>query len=479
MTPKQLLAVLAARWPWVVVVLVLAVAIGAGVSLTMLRRYTATAMVMLDARTPEQVAGGAPSSSLPTGYLATQMELINSERVGRVVARELKLLQEPAAREAWQRAGDGAGDFEAWLVEGLIKGLTVRPAAAAAVLTIGYTADDPAYAAAVANAFVKAYVDTSLELRTERVRQSSGFFDARAQELRADLNRAQAKLSEFQQKNGILVGDDKLNVESARLAELNTQLLMAQSANAEMTARLRQAGQRGDQMPEVSRSPAVVALEADVTREEVRLRELRARLGENHPQLIEQEARLSELKAKLTAEKGRAASNVGFDTSATQGRVTHIAGALEAQRVKVLRMQGQKEQSAALQRDVEAAQRAYDAVLQQVAQASIESQNKHTNVTVLKHATAPIAPSSPNLLKNIVASIAAGLALGVGLVVGREHLDRRLRTVDDLAEIKQPMLVLLPVSAHAGRDAVDTSRTRLMKQRVLTGLPRPTQQRAT
>lgn len=97
-------------------------------------------------------------------------------------------------------------------------------------------------------------------------------------------------------------------------------------------------------------------------------------------------------------------------------------------------------------------------------------------MTVLKRATAPIAPSSPNLLKNIAASIGVGLMLGVGLVVGREQLDRRLRTVDDIAELKQPLLISLPVSGHASREAVDTSRTKLMKQRVLTGLPRPAQQ---
>ena len=61
-----------------------------------------------------------------------------------------------------------------------------------------------------------------------------------------------------------------------------------------------------------------------------------------------------------------------------------------------------------------------------------------------------------------------------GLVLGREQLDRRMRTVDDVSELKQPMLVSLPVSAHARRALPDTSRTRLMKQRVLTGLPRPT-----
>ena len=139
-------------------------------------------------------------------------------------------------------------------------------------------------------------------------------------------------------------------------------------------------------------------------------------------------------------------------------------------------MQSQREQSGGLQREVDTAQRAFDTMQQRVSLASIESQNTQTNLSVLKHATVPMAPSSPNLLKNIGASIALGTLLGLGLVLGREQLDRRMRTVDDVSELKQPMLVSLPVSAHARRALPDTSRTKLMKQRVLTGLPRPTQQ---
>jgi polysaccharide biosynthesis transport protein len=476
MTPKQVLAILAARWHWALAVLLLSVAATTIYSLAMLKRYTAWASVMLDARSPDQVAGGAPNSSLPGGYMATQMELISSERVGRSVIRALNLSNDSKLREAWLKAGEGKGDFEAWLSEGLQRGLTVKPAPVSNVVTVSYAAEDGAKAAALVNAYVKAYIDTSLELRMERLRQFGGFFDARARELRADLDRAQERLSDYQQKNGLLVGDEKVNLEATRLAELGAQLLTAQSANAEVSARIRQAGQRTEQLQEVWQNPAVAALEVEVTREEVKLREVAARLGDSHPQLIEQQARLSELKTKLAAEKGRAVSNVSFGNSATQSRVAQISSALEVQRAKVLRMQAQREQSIGLQREVESAQRAYDTMQQKVSQASIESQNTQTNLSVLKQATVPMAPSSPNLLKNIGASIAVGALLGLGLVLGREHLDRRLRTVDDVSELKQVMLVSLPVSAHASRRLPDTSRTKLMKQRVLTGLPRPTQQ---
>jgi succinoglycan biosynthesis transport protein ExoP len=473
MTPKQVQAVLVARWPWALAVLLLSVCISVVVSTTMLKRYTATASVMLDARTPEQVAGGAVASLLPGGYMATQVDVLFSERVGRAVIESLGLREDRGWREAWQKAGGGGGDYEAWLSEKLSKKLSVRPAPASNVVTVGYESDNPVYAAQLTNAYVKAYVDISEQLRRERMREFGGLFDARAQAMRADLERAQAKLSDYQQKTGLLTGDDKVNVESARLAELSTQLLVAQSANAEMAGRMRQAGNQPDQLQEVWRNPAVAALASEVNREEVRLRELTARLGDSHPQLIEQQARLNELRTKLAAEKGKAVSNVGFDSGAAQNRVAQLSSALEAQRVKLLRLQGQREQMMALQREVDTAQRAFEQVQQRVSLVSMESQNSQGNVTVLKQATPPVEPSSPNLIKNVGASIAGGLMLGVGLVLLREHFDRRLRTAEDLIELKQHMLVSLPVSAHASA-AIDTSRTQLMKQRVLTGLPRPT-----
>jgi polysaccharide biosynthesis transport protein len=476
MTPRQVLSVLAARWPWALAVLLLCVTGAFVASTTMLKRYMASASVMLDARSPDQVAGGAPNSTVPGGYMATQMELIASERVGRAVIRALGLDNDSSLRDAWQKAGDGKGDFEAWLSEGIQRGLSVKPAPMSNVVTVTYTSDDGAKAAKMANAYVKAYIDTSLELRIERVRTYGGFFDARAKELRADLERAQEKLSAYQQQNGLLVGDEKLNLEATRLAELSAQLLTAQTANADVTGRVTQAGRQTDQLQEVWQNPAVAALTADVTREEVRLGEMTSRLGESHPQRIEQEVRLSELRARLDTEKGRAARNVSFGNTATRARVAQIAAALEAQRSKVLRMQSQREQSMGLQRELESAQRAFDAMQLRVQQASIETQNTFTNLSVLKHATEPMAPSSPNLLKNIGASIALGALLGLGLVLGREQLDRRLRTVDDVGELKQALLVSLPVSGHASRALPDTSRTKLMKQRVLTGLPRPTQQ---
>jgi uncharacterized protein involved in exopolysaccharide biosynthesis len=273
----------------------------------------------------------------------------------------------------------------------------------------------------------------------------------------------------------LLVGSEKVDVETSRLGELVAQLVQLQGSSAELAGRVRQAGRQAEQMPEVMSDPLVATLNTELAREEIRMRELVSRLGEAHPQLVEQRARIAELKSRVAVATSRASGSVSVTSSANQARLSQVMSAIEAQRARVMRTQGLREQALTLQRDVENAQRAYDEMQLRVNQSSVESQNTYTNVTVLKHATDPMAPSAPNVRKNILVGLVLGLALGVGAVVGLELLDRRLRTADDIVELKQPLLVSLPASAHARRP-IETSRIRLVKQRVVTGLPRPRQQ---
>jgi len=67
-----------------------------------------------------------------------------------------------------------------------------------------------------------------------------------------------------------------------------------------------------------------------------------------------------------------------------------------------------------------------------------------------------------------------GTLLAVGFAMLRELLVRRLRTTEDVvAELKQPLLVMLPVAAHAKKKGPDNKRVSMVKARMLAGLPRP------
>ena len=470
---SQLLSILKARWVSGLVVLALTVALILAISLVLPKRYTATATVMLDLRNPDPVAGSVIGGAT-AGYMATQVDLIGSERVARRALRSLGLNDNSAMRERWLTATGGRGDFEAWLSDTLLIPMDVRPSRESSVISIDYTSTDGRFAAAMANAFMQAYIDTTLDLRIQPARQYNSFFDERAKQLRDQLESAQSALSAYQKKHGLVVTDERMDIESARLSELSSQLVALQAIAAESSGRQSQASARPDQMPEVLNNSVVASLSADLAREEIRMKELGSRLGDSHPQVVEQRARLAELRARLDSATSRASGSVSVNANVSQSRLAQLRSAIEAQRAKVLQLKGLRDEAAVLQRDVENAQRAYALMQQRVTQSNLESQNTQTNVSVLRSASEPPFPTSPDLRRNTLIGLFLGTLLAIGFMLLRELADRRVRSAADVTgELMQPLLVMLPVAKHA-KPGPDTSRVRAIKARVLAGLPQPT-----
>ncbi len=273
------------------------------------------------------------------------------------------------------------------------------------------------------------------------------FFDERAKRLRQDLEAAQARLSRFQKANQLLVSPDRMDVETARLANLTAQLVELQSNAAQNEGKRAQAGVRQEQLPEVISNPLVSQLSASLATEEARLKELTARYGPKHPQLIEQRARLAEVKSKLEAATARASGSVSVNTSVNQAQLARVEKLMNEQRAKVMKLQGLRDEGELLRRDVENAQTAYTAMQQHVVETGAESENTSTNVSVLKRATEPATPSSPRLLRNMAAAIVLGALLGLATALVREMRDRRVRTPADVeVELGQPLMLTLPAA---------------------------------
>ncbi|MCL4798579.1 MAG: hypothetical protein KJ025_03275 [Burkholderiales bacterium] len=172
MTLNQFKTVLKAR-KWVVLT-TLAIALGAAVALSWLlpARWTATAAVLVDSKSPDPASGMlVPSQTLP-GAMATQVEIIRSRKVALKVVEALRLDQSQAAQQQWRAETQGRGSLKVWLADRLVGRLDAAPARDSSVIRISYAGDDPQLAAAAANAFASAYSAANLELKDELARQS-------------------------------------------------------------------------------------------------------------------------------------------------------------------------------------------------------------------------------------------------------------------------------------------------------------------
>jgi polysaccharide biosynthesis transport protein len=127
MSFNQVLAILRARWVILAAIVGLAVVVSAGVSLLLPKQYTSTSTVVVDVKSPDPVVGMVLPGMMTPGYMATQIDLIQSERVARRVIDTLRLSEAPVLREQWQQATKGRGDFKVWIAETLGKSLKIEP----------------------------------------------------------------------------------------------------------------------------------------------------------------------------------------------------------------------------------------------------------------------------------------------------------------------------------------------------------------
>jgi polysaccharide biosynthesis transport protein len=468
MTATQCLSALCARWRQLALLAGSMFALALLLAVLQPPRYTATAEVLIDFK-PDPVSALAFGGMAPPAFMATQLELLRSERVASRVVEQADLMRSAEWAERWRDETGGKVPLQRWLVQALGERLRVQVARDSGVIAISYTAPSAEQASLLANGFMQAYIEVAQDIRTEPARQFSRFFEARAKAADRTLKDALARLSTFNSANGIVAADERLDVETARLSELSSQLTSVQSLSSESASRQSVAqGGRADRLPEALNNPMLSQLSAEISRAEAQLQVLSTRLGDKHPQLVEAQAELAQLRNRSAEQTQKVAGSVGVANSINRQRQGDVRSALSEQRVRVLKMKALRDQALVLQSDVDNARRAYDALQQRLTQASLESQNAPGNINVLQRALQPLQPSSPQLWLHAALGLLLGGLVAVGMALGLELRDRRVRTPGDLvAATGMTLLGELPLrGSHA---AVPTAWSSAPK--VLSPLP--------
>jgi chain length determinant protein EpsF len=429
MNLKQILLVLRLRW-WLVLLLFALTVGGAYIySINVAKRYSATTSVLLDIKTDPLVATLAPNFATPA-YIATQTEIIRSDRLAVRVVKSLGLAQNPAAVAQWREATEGRIPLETYFGENMQRGLLVEPGRGSTLLNLTYVASDPKFAAAVANTFAQAYLDLAVELRVGPARQYASFFDERAKVLRTDLEAAQTKVNEFQKRKGIVVSTERLDLETARLNSLEAAVAGALAESADTSSRQRNSGT--ETSVDIQQSGVVQGLKGELARAETRLNEISTTYGPNHPTRIQLDAQIAELKQQLAREMRRVSgATVNVNRIASQ-KIGELRSMIESQKRTVLAMRADRDEASVLLKDLETAQRAYEQVTQRRAQLANESQAEQAAARILSPAVEPLSHSFPNIPKNIAAAVIIGLFLGVGAAIAWELIDRRIRSEADI-----------------------------------------------
>jgi protein tyrosine kinase modulator len=438
MNLSQFMLALKARRKAFALVLIAVIVAAISISLIVPKRYVATTTILVDMPDAQQLgtSGRVMSARERTGYIQTQVDLIQSGRVAQKVAKDLKLAHGAGVREDWEKASGGVGNIDDWIAANLLEKLKVD-VSASNVITITYASSDSRKAADVANAFAKAYVDTNLALRTEPTKEAAIWFNDQIKVLRTQMNQAQSKLTAYQKEKGITWADERVDVEGARLTELSTQLGAARNATYDAQTRYKQAQDvlasgTPDALPEIMSNAAITAARGDLTRAEAALQTASNDLGPNHPVYQRLTGDVQANREKLASEMKKVVAALGNTAQQAQRREDELKNALAEQHKRILAQKDYRIEMASMTRDVDSMQRAYDSALTRLVAAQVESRANQTSVAVLTPAIEPIQPTFPRFGLISILAVVVGALLAAGVVFLLETMDRRVRSRADL-----------------------------------------------
>jgi polysaccharide biosynthesis transport protein len=400
--------------------------------------FTARAPVLIDVRMDPISPNNTPLQAMvSTSFVSTQIDIVKSDRVAERAIKLLPADQPPMSK--WREQAAKKPQPQAWLTREIQQRLEVKPARESNIINISWTGGSPAEAARVANSFAQAYLETVLEIKTDPAKKYADWFDDQVKVARQKLEQAQAKLSDFQQKSGILSVDDHGDFENARLKDLNTQLL----------ATLNRGGSGGEVAASVA-NPLVSSMRGELARMEAKVQEASATLGSAHPRMQQMQAELAAMRSRVASESSRVGSVADSSAAATRARARELERAIAEQKSRILGVNKQRGELSVLQRDVDSLQKAYETVAASAAQSRLQSLTTQTNVMRLASAVEPLEPTGPSPVQALLAAGAAGAVLAIAIALLLELLNRRVRSADDLSSIAQvPILACVP-AAPAG-----------------------------
>jgi protein tyrosine kinase modulator len=445
---SQFILILCARYKIFLLTLFVTILITLTVSLILPKTYKATATLLLNYKGVDPVTNVSLSPLFMPGFMATQANVIYSDRTALMVAKKLKLGQNKSIKQAYEKSGSDV-NFRYWIIEELLrKNLDVEPSRESSVISISYKGKDPVFAAKIANAYANVYQDLSVKLSAEPSQNAAAYFGNQIEVLRDKLEKAQEKLSHYRQTTGVVNIDESLDVELRQLNELSSQLVLAQAELSRSTSK-----QFDSNSLDVSENTFIDNLKAKLADAESVFADISQNLGRNHPKYVGAQAEVHKLRSELNRHIKSAMDN-------SISRVANIRNAMEEKKEKVLALNQTRDKINILAKEIAGIQQAYDNAMERLNQASLEGQANLSGVSSLDEALPPAKPSSPNMRLNMVLSVFLGTMLGLATALFMEMFDRRIRSPEDLvAALKAPVFGVIDLKKPKPRFRLSWSRS--------------------
>jgi len=336
------------------------------------------------------------------------------------------------------------------------------------IIDIHYRSPNKELAARVVNTLANTYIEQNFKTRFESTMQASDWLSRQLVDLQMKVETSQEKLVKYQKEHQILGIDDKQNITTAKLDELNKELTAAESARMEKESVFRLAdGGDTESAAAVAGSSSVKGsgsssglldkLESTKADLKIQIAQVSTQFGPAYPKLAELNNQLHEIEAQIQGEMKRVGGRLRGDYLAALQRENMLRAALEEQKQQENKLNESAIEYSLLKRDFETNRTLYEGLLQKLKEAGVTAGLRSNNIRPVDIARTPGSPAEPNVPRNLGFALALGLTSGIGLAFLLEGVDNTVRTPEQAQSISGlPSLGMIPQGSRTTGEANPT-----------------------
>jgi succinoglycan biosynthesis transport protein ExoP len=423
--------------------------------------FEATARVEVDRDTPnafhfnESDQGGEFEDA--EDYIVTQSKILQSETLAMQTVRSMGLdhLPEfggtPGKTVKAEAPGSDASLMRPPALGAFLGGLSIKRVPNSRLLDVTFESTDPVLAARVVNAHLNNFIEQNFRSRFDAATQASNWMAGQLNEMKIKVENAEDARLEYERDNQIWTIDEKSDISTQKLGEIEKQLTDAQAdrINKEAVYELAQSGNY-DAIAAVRESAVIQDILKQQTTLSAQYTDAVSQYGPKFPKVLRIEAQLKDLDQLITREKLNIGNQVEADYRGSRQRELLLKEALDDQKAAVNQTAEKLVQYNILKREADTNKQLYDGMLQKLKEAGITAGLRSSNIRIVDPALIPPGPSRPNKSRNVLLSMMVGLLGGIGLALLREYLDNTVKTPDDIETLAHlPSLAVVPALTNS------------------------------
>ena len=391
--------------------------------------YESIATVDIDRQAPSDVVGEGSTRSVELTddadqFLATQIRLIQSDSVLRPVAEQFHLLDregqlKKVSPEKAQRTAQAPVS---------LGGLKVTRPPNTYLLLISYSSPDPRLAADVANAIANSYLAHTYDIRIRSSATLSSFMEKQLDELKAKMEKSGLALAQFEKDLDVINPEEKTNILSARLLQLNTEYTVAQGERVSKEAAWNAMKSGSLEAAQVSaQGQALVKLNETLDAARQRFALVKTTYGPTHPEYRKAASEVAEVEKQIDTTRANIASRIEVEYREALNREQMLEKAVGETKADWDRINSRSFEYQQLKREADADKSLYDELIKKIREADINAGFQNNNIRIADVARPPLSQVSPNKKLNVMLAFLFSTLLAVGAALLHDTLDTTLR----------------------------------------------------